>query len=41
MNGEAMDATLETITEIDEALAYALATRKAARDSKKHLVDKL
>ena len=40
MSGEAMDAVLETITEIDEALTHAIATRKAARDSKKHLVDK-
>jgi len=40
MSGEAMDVVLETISDIDEALTHAIATRKAARDSKKHLVDK-
>ena len=30
----------ETIREIDEALAYAVATRANTIDSKKHIVDK-
>jgi len=40
MSGATMDGTIETVTDIDEALTHAIATRKAARDSKKHLVDK-
>ena len=35
-----MDTETETIEEIDEALAYAIASRKTTIDSKKHLVDK-
>ena len=35
-----MDTDTETIEEIDEALAHAIASRKTTIDSKKHLVDK-
>jgi len=35
-----MDTDTETIEEIDEALAHAIASRKKKIDSKKHLVDK-
>jgi hypothetical protein len=35
-----MDVSTETISEIDEALAHALLTRKASIDSKKHIVNK-
>ena len=35
-----MDNDTETIEEIDEALTYAIASRKTTIDSKKHLVDK-
>lgn len=35
-----MDTDTETIAEIDEALAHAIASRKTTIDSKKHLVDK-
>ena len=34
------DTDTETIEEIDEALAHAIASRKTTIDSKKHLVDK-
>lgn len=35
-----MDTDTETIAEIDEALAHAIASRKTTIDSKKHLVNK-
>ena len=35
-----MDIDTETIAEIDEALAHAIASRKTTIDSKKHLVNK-
>ena len=35
-----MDVSTETISEIDEALAHAILTRKASIDSKKHTVDR-
>jgi hypothetical protein len=35
-----MDSDIETLEEIDEALAHALITRKQSIDSKKHIVDK-
>ena len=35
-----MDNDTETIEEIDEALAHAIASRKTTIDSKKHLVNK-
>ena len=35
-----MDTVTETIEEIDEALAHAIASRKTTIDSKKHIVDK-
>lgn len=35
-----MDVSTETISEIDEALEHAIATRRASIDSKKHIVDR-